>query len=262
MKALNLKLCAAGLAVVFLLAVGMAWAGEAPAKAKPSPQQALSLLKEGNQRFMQGRMIHPHQDAARLKQAGSESQGDHAYATVLSCADSRVPVEEIFDAGLMDIFVARVAGNIVSPAMAGTIEYGLAHVHTPVLVIMGHTKCGAVAATLGLAQGKAGAVERNIPVLLEPIIPAVQAAMAKNPQAPGPELLEAAVEQNVWLAMEELFLVSPAIRNLVKEGKVAVVGAVYHVGDGQVHWLDEAKPGRILADAEKNPNRAMNPMAD
>ena len=85
-------------------------------------------------------------EVERLIQAGKESQGDHAYATVITCSDSRVPVERVFDAGVMDIFVIRVAGNVCDVDEVGSIEYGLAHVHTPVLVVLGHTQCGAVTA--------------------------------------------------------------------------------------------------------------------
>ena len=106
---------------------------------KPGPEKVIALLKEGNKRFIDRKSIHPHMDAARLAQAGSEDQGDHAYATVITCSDSRVPVELIFDAGIMDIFVIRVAGNVCDVDERGSIEYGLAHVNTPVLVVLGHT---------------------------------------------------------------------------------------------------------------------------
>ena len=126
---------------------------------KPSPEKAIALLKEGNKRFIDGKSIHPHMDAARLAQAGSEDQGDHGYATVITCSDSRVPVELIFDAGIMDIVVIRVAGNVCDVDERGSIEYGLAHVNTPVLVVLGHTQCGAVTAVTHSVQGKGHALE-------------------------------------------------------------------------------------------------------
>ena len=113
---------------------------------KPDAAAALALLKEGNARFAAGNAKRPDADMARIKLADAESQGKYAYATVISCSDSRVPVELIFDAGIMDIFVIRVAGNVCDSDEIGSIEYGLAHVKTPVLVVMGHTKCGAVTA--------------------------------------------------------------------------------------------------------------------
>ena len=113
---------------------------------KPSPNEILQMLKKGNERFYTGKATYPNTNAARLAQAGTENQGDHAYATVITCSDSRVPVELIFDAGVMDIFVIRVAGNVCDTDEVGSIEYGLAHVHTPILVVLGHTQCGAVTA--------------------------------------------------------------------------------------------------------------------
>nr|WP_320009439.1 carbonic anhydrase [uncultured Desulfobulbus sp.] len=100
-----------------------------------------------------GKATSPHTDAARLKLAGQEDQGDHAYATVITCSDSRVPVEILFDAGVMDIFVIRLVGNVLDVDEVGSVEYGLAHVHTPVFVVLGHTQCGAVTAVTNAVQG-------------------------------------------------------------------------------------------------------------
>ena len=235
-------------------------ASKAAAK-KPTPDQTIALLKEGNQRFVEGKSKHPHSDAARLKQAGSENQGDHAYATVITCSDSRVPVEIIFDAGVMDIFVIRVAGNVCDVDECGSIEYGLAHVHTPVLVVLGHTQCGAVTAVTHAVHGKGHALERNIPPLVDNIEPAVRRAMAQHPDIHDDKIIPYAIEQNVWQGIEDLFMASPATRNLVKEGTAKVVGAIYDVGTGKVAWLPEAKVKEILKKVEANPKRAMEPMA-
>ena len=111
---------------------------------KPSPDQAIQILKDGNERFVSGTSQHPRQNKERLIQAGKEDQGDHAYATIITCSDSRVPVELIFDAGVMDIFVIRVAGNVCDT------DERLHTVHTPVMVLLGHTQCGAVTAGYGI----------------------------------------------------------------------------------------------------------------
>ena len=111
---------------------------------KPSPDEVITMLKEGNQRFVSGKPIHPHTDATRLALAGTQGQGNHAYASVLTCSNSRVPVELLFDAGVMDIFVIQVAGSVVGVDEVGSIEYGLEHVRAPVLVVLGHPQCGAV----------------------------------------------------------------------------------------------------------------------
>jgi methyl-accepting chemotaxis protein/carbonic anhydrase len=238
----------------------LAAAGSAHA-AKPAADEALRMLKEGNDRFVAGSSTHPHAGTDRLAQAGSENQGDHAYATVLSCSDSRVPVEMIFDAGVMDIFVIRVAGNVVSGDEAGSIEYGLAHVKTPVLVVLGHSQCGAVTAVTHAMEGKGHALERNIPDLVAPIGPAVQRAMDRKHGAATGEIINCAIEENIWQGVENLFLMSPAARRLVREGKVKVIGAIYDVGTGRINWLSEGKVGSILAAAESNPARETEEMA-
>ncbi|MFH1851892.1 MAG: carbonic anhydrase [Candidatus Neomarinimicrobiota bacterium] len=108
--------------------------------AKPKPDQVLQMLKDGNARFVSGKASYPHQNSDRIKLAGEADQGNYAYATIISCSDSRVPVELIFDAGVMDIFVIRVAGNVCDTDEIGSIEYGLAHVRTPLLLVLGHTR--------------------------------------------------------------------------------------------------------------------------
>lgn len=229
--------------------------------AKPSPDATITMLKEGNARFVAGKSIHPHSDAKRLILAGSQNQGDYAYATVITCSDSRVPVEAIFDAGIMDIFVIRVAGNVVDTDEAGSIEYGLAHVNTPVLVVLGHTQCGAVTAVTHAVHGTGHALERNIPPLVDNIQPAVEKAIAAHPEAHGDKVIPYAIEANVWQGIEDLFTTSPASRELVKSGKVKVVGAIYDVATGKVAWLDEAQTGKILTKVEASPDKAVNAMA-
>ena len=140
-----------------------------PASTKPSPEKAIAILKEGNARFVAGKSLHPNADSKRLLLSGNADQGDYAYATVITCSDSRVPVETIFDAGVMDIFVIRVAGNVCNVDEIGSIEYGLAHVRTPVLIVLGHTKCGAVTAVTHAFHGKCHRLERNIPPLIKGI---------------------------------------------------------------------------------------------
>ncbi|MCB2190313.1 MAG: carbonic anhydrase [Deltaproteobacteria bacterium] len=226
---------------------------------EPTPQQALAMLKAGNARFLAGEPLREHQDAARIQLADISNQAEYAYATILSCSDSRVPLEHIFDAGIMDLFVVRVAGNVAQTDEVGTIEYGLAHVKTPLLVVLGHTRCGAVAAVAAAAQGNRLTLERNIPPLVEPIFPAVQAAMKAHPQVKGAQIVPYAIEQNVWQAISDLFLMSPATREMVTAKKVMVVGAIYDLAHGKVRWLPQDQVAKLLQAAEKNPKRAMKP---
>ncbi len=231
-------------------------------KTKPSPDEAIAMLKAGNERFVNGKAVRPHVDAARLDLAGKEDQGDHAYATVITCSDSRVPVEILFDAGIMDLFVIRVAGNVLDVDEVGSVEYGLAHVKTPVFVVLGHTQCGAVTAVTKSVQGHGHSLERNIPALVDNIIPAVKKAVADHPEVHATEIIHYAIEENIWQGIEDLFMDSPVSRDLVNARKVKVVGAVYNVSNGRIKWLPETKTIEILHKVEANPKRAMDAMAE
>jgi len=231
-------------------------------KDKAKAGEVLKMLQEGNERFYTGRSKYPHTDITRLEQAEKEDQGDHAWATVLTCSDSRVPVELIFDAGVMDIFVIRVAGNVCNTDEIGSIEYGLAHVHTPVFVMLGHTQCGAVTAVSKVLQGESSKFERNIPPLIKKIFVAVERAKNANKDVQGDEIIDYAIEENVWLGIEELFKKSPVTRELVRAEKVKVVGAIYEVGSGKVRWLAEEKVGEILEKVEGSAEKETEPFAE
>lgn len=255
-KKLNLLVA---LTCMILLAVPALAA--APAKAKPAPDKILAQLLAGNARFAAQKSKAAHRDLARVKLAAKANQGDYALATIVSCADSRVPVEVLFDVGVMDVFVIRVAGNVVQTDEAGSIEYGLAHVHTPLLMVLGHSGCGAVNAVINEVEGRPAQWERNIPPLAAPIVPAVKRAKAAHPDQCCAALLPAAVEENVWQSMSDLFKMSPATRELVKSGKVKAVGAIYELATGKVKVLDQAKPAAVLAAVEAMPDKATEAMA-
>ncbi len=231
---------------------------ENPFKSKISPDDAIEKLKQGNIRFAKGESIYPNLDPERRLLAATESQASHAFATVLSCSDSRVPVEAIFDAGVMDIFTVRVAGNVCDGDEIGSIEYGLAHVHTPVVVVLGHTQCGAVTAVTHSLQGHGGhELERNIPKLIDNIEPAVKKVMELNQDVKGDDLIPLAIEENVWTAMEDLFMQSPVTRNFVAKGYAMVVGAIYDIGTGNITWLPEDKTFEILSKVEASTGKAL-----
>jgi carbonic anhydrase len=219
--------------LLFMLILAAALATPAPATtAAPgiSAGEALRLLKEGNGRYVDGKLQHPHQDRAR--RALTTAQGQHPLATVLTCSDSRVPAEIIFDQGIGDIFVVRVAGNVAATDEIGSIEYAVDHLATPVVVVMGHTQCGAVTAVVDDSK-----LPPNIATLVEPIKPAVEKAREANPQAAKDVLLKAAITANVWQAVEDLLRLSPIIREKVRDGKAQVAGALYDLDSGQVQWL-------------------------
>lgn len=230
--------------------------------AKPSPDEVLEMLKQGNERYASGKAELPHRSRERMAQAGKENQGDYAYATVITCSDSRVPAELIFDAGIMDLFVVRVAGNVCNTDEIGSIEYGLAHVNTPVLVVLGHSQCGAVTAVTHALHGKGHKLERNIPPLVHSITPAVQRASKEHPRLEGDEIIPLAIEENVWEAISNLFTQSPATRELVESGKVKVVGAIYDVGTGKVSWLPQERVQELLKTVEQSLDLITNPYAE
>ncbi len=223
-------------------------AATTPAKAvasvepKPCPagDAAQARLSEGNARFVSGTATHPNQDRARLQET---AKGQKPFVTVIGCSDSRVPVEVATDQGVGDVFIVRVAGNVCDTDEIGSAEYGVDHLGTPLLVVLGHSKCGAVTAVATDA-----ALHGSIPPLVDNIRPAVDAAKAENPGLSGDALVTPSIKQNVWQSIEDILRRSEAIRNCVKEGKAKVVGAMYHVEDGKLEWLGaHPKQAELLA---------------
>jgi carbonic anhydrase len=217
----------------------LAWASdEGPGV---SADQAIAQLKDGNDRYYSGGLKQPHRDFARMRETARK--GQHPIATILTCSDSRLPVELVFDQGVGDVFVIRVAGNVCGQHEAGTIEYGVDHLKTPVLVVLGHSRCGAVTAVATDAK-----LHGNIPVLVQGIRPAVAQAQKAHPQKHGADLVPAAIKSNVWQAIDDLFHNSPITRKLAAQGRLKVVGAVYELDTGKVEWMGEhPEKDRLLA---------------
>lgn len=218
---------------VLILVFLLAGAATAPALAKSdviSPDAALKMLQEGNSRFVCGPLKHPNQGAARRQL--TTKQGQKPFAVVLACADSRVPVEELFDRGVGDIFTVRNAGNIPNNTDIGSIEYAVDHLGTPLVVVMGHSHCGAVTAAV-----EGGEAPPNIKAFVDFITPAVAAAKKANPEKSGEALVPVAVTANVWQSMADTYKNSPMIREKVKNGKLKFIGAVYNIATGNIKWL-------------------------
>lgn len=210
---------------------------EAKTESRPtSADEALAVLTAGNERWSEGKPSRANVGAAR--RAELAEKGQKPFATVLTCADSRVPAELLFDQGVGEVFVVRVAGNVARAAEAGTIEYGVEHLGTPVLVVMGHTKCGAVAASASGAAAE-GKIHGAVKDLVGGIDPAVERARRLNPGATGDELARLSVNENVWQSVYDVLRGSPAVASMAREGKVKVVGAVYDIASGKVQWLGE-----------------------
>jgi carbonic anhydrase len=218
---------------VVLLCVASAWVsrgntssgGGASAKssAPPTADQVLQALKAGNQRETSGKATHPHQSASWRN---SLISGQHPKAVILTCADSRVPPELVFDQGLGDLFDIRVAGNIADDAVVGSIEYAVEHLHCPLVVVMGHQKCGAVSAAI-----EGGTPEGHLGALINPILPAV----AKAKSMPG-DTVANAVRINVDNVVEQLKTSEPILAEHVNSGHLKIVGAVYSLQTGKVSW--------------------------
>ena len=212
-----------------------------------SADEALKMLKDGNGRYVEGKATHPHQDAAR--RALTAGQGQHPFATVLSCSDSRAPVELIFDQGIGDLFVVRVAGNVAATDEIGTMEYAVDHLGTPVVVVLGHSQCGAVTAVVEGAK-----LPGSIGALVAPIKPAVAKAKADHPGAAKEALVAAAVKENVFQAMEDVLQKSPVIKAAVKAGKTKLLGAIYELDTGKVEWLGpQPDQDKLLGGKGKGP---------
>jgi carbonic anhydrase len=190
-----------------------------------SAQQALQILKDGNDRFAADRLEHKDLSQERRLELVN---GQHPFAVVLTCADSRVPPELIFNQGLGDIFVLRVAGNIADPFVLGSIEYAVEHLHTPLVVVLGHEKCGAVAAALGTEKpgGNLGMVINDV-YIGEQLPNQAEAA------------LSAAVRNNVLHQVEMTTGRSDVLKKAVDEKKLKIVSGVYHLDSGKVEWLGE-----------------------
>jgi carbonic anhydrase len=214
------------IAVLLVLAIavtfGLAFGGG------KSGDEAFGKLMEGNKRFVSGTMSQ--KESCQVKRQELVA-GQHPSAIVVTCSDSRVAPEVIFDQFLGDIFVVRVAGNVLDPVGLGSVEYAAEHLHTPLLVIMGHDKCGAVSATLD-ATGKP---EGNIGAIVAKILPAVEKARAKG--GTKDQLLDAAVRENVLVSHAALLKQSPVLKHLIDKGELTVVDAVYHLGSGEVEVL-------------------------
>ena len=205
----------------------------------PSAEAVLRELKAGNDHHVAKRYQHPHQSAARQRQL---ADGQNPHAIVLSCADSRVAPEIILDQGLGDLFDVRVAGNVASDTELASIEYAAEHLHTPVLVVMGHQKCGAV--TAAAAGGEA---EGHLPSLIALIRPAVESAKGR----PG-DLIENAVHINVENVVRQVRASTPVLSGLVQHGELSVVGAVYSLDTGKVEWLPQASASTVPKDPVSN----------
>ena len=195
------------------------------AKAQVSADSALIRLKDGNKRFINGKSIRPHQDLERIKEL---SLGQKPFAIIVGCSDSRVPSEIIYDQGLGDLFIVRTAGQVSSFASWGSIEFANAVLGAKLIVVMGHTKCGAVAAACKVPD-----VPGHIVTLINAIKPAAQLAKKQ-----GGDEIENAVKINVAMQVQQLQNMEPVLTKSILSGQTKIVGAVYNLESGKVDFID------------------------
>ena len=202
-----------------------------------SPKEALRRLEDGNRRFVSGvksvDTLPTHNQRTELAE-----NGQRPYAIVLGCADSRAPAELIFDAGLGDLFVVRVAGNIVAPSLLGSIEFAATNFKTPLCIVLGHTMCGAVAATADLVASKRRAPTDHIQDIVLEIEPSVRRAMAAGAPVEAPHIVEEATRLNVKRSVERIAERSAVLSELVANGSFQIVGGVYNLRTGLVDFFE------------------------
>ncbi len=211
---------------------GMARAADPVPKTDLSPDAALKLLKSGNDQF---RMEAPFRSAQGRERRVELARGQAPFCVLVGCSDSRVPPELLFGRGLGELFIVRNAGNTIDTAALGSIEYGAGVLGCPLIVVLGHEACGAVAAAVDVVQRNA-TFPGVIGEMIQPIIPAVLAARRPS----GEVELNDAVTANAKRVATRLRTQSPVVPQLLREGRLKIVAARYDLDDGDVDWFEEA----------------------
>ena len=196
-----------------------------------SPAMALDLLKEGNKRFVNNLKVNRN----LLQQANETSDGQHPFAVILSCIDSRTSAELIFDQGLGDVFSVRIAGNIMNEDILGSMEFGCKVAGSKILVVLGHTKCGAV-------KGACDHVEMgNLTALLSKIQPAVydEKTVAENRNSGNAEFVEKVSSINVKRTVHAIMERSPILKEMIEKGEIGIVGGIHDITTGQVTFFED-----------------------
>ena len=196
------------------------------AQASVTPQMALRVLKEGNQRFQDN--LRANRDF--LQEANITADGQYPFVVILSCIDSRTSAELIFDQGLGDIFSIRIAGNILNGDILGSMEFACKLAGSKLIVVLGHSSCGAVNGACS------GAELGHLTALLEKLKPSIEQARARDLE--GEELIQEAASDNVVRVVQEISARSSVLRTMIEDGHVGIVGAMYSVQTGRVHFND------------------------
>ncbi len=196
-----------------------------------TPSMALELLKEGNKRFVNNLKVNRN----LLQQANETSDGQHPFAVILSCIDSRTSAELIFDQGLGDVFSVRIAGNIINEDILGSMEFGCKVAGSKIIVVLGHTKCGAV-------KGACDHVEMgNLTALLSKIRPAVddELTTVENRNSGNGDFVEKVAKINVKRTVKSIIQRSPILKEMIEKGEIGIVGGTHDISTGQVTFFDD-----------------------
>jgi carbonic anhydrase len=208
-----------------------------PAPASLTPDQALNALKAGNRAFLAGRAVPADANGRRRLEI---ARAQYPIAVLVSCSDSRVPPELLFGRGLGELFIVRNAGNTIDTTAMGSLEYAVAELNVPLVVVMGHERCGAVAAAVAVVE-RGATYPGSIGRMVEPIVPAVLDARRQNSR----DLLDASVRTNVSRTVSRLREFSePMVLDRIRDGRLRIVGARYDLDDGNVDFFDEGPPAR------------------
>ncbi|MBK8167874.1 MAG: carbonic anhydrase [bacterium] len=202
-------------------------------------QEALERLREGNRRFVANLDAPGDARPSPAAPHGTNLPAQNPFAIILGCSDARVPAELIFDQGLGDLFVIRVAGNIVAPSLVGSVEFAASRFETKLVVVLGHTRCGAIAATLEDLQDPYGHHSPNLRDIVDRIRPAVEMVVAENAHADAGDLALRAMRANIAYSVDHLRHDSPLMEQLIRDEGVLVIGAEYSLETGEVTFFDQ-----------------------
>lgn len=202
-------------------------------------REALARLKAGNARFVANLDAPGDARPSPAAPHGTNLPAQNPFAIVLGCSDARVPAELIFDQGLGDLFVIRVAGNIVAPSLVGSVEFAASRFGTKLVIVLGHTRCGAIAATLEEVQDPAGHHSPNLRDIVDRIRPAVEMVVAEDLHTDAEDLALRAMRANIAYSVDHLRHDSPLMEQLIRDEGVLVIGAEYSLESGEVTFFDQ-----------------------
>ena len=208
-----------------ILYCGAAWASEPPPKTSPSAEMVLDWVRYGNERHVQGKYVYWHQSLDRRREVARQ---ERPHAVVLTCSDSRVPPELLFDQGIGDLYVVRVAGNVAGEKELGSIEYAVEQLGAPLVVVLGHQRCHAVETAV-----RGGELSGHIGSIVASLSPAVAQARRMG----GGDVADQAIRINVQTVAEQLRSSEPVLSRLVRAGMLKIAGGYYSLDSGEVSWL-------------------------